>query len=127
MKTSSEVIVRNIIMEHIQDTYDDLLDICSGSDLLINHAYVYAGPLVAKKLDLKWISCNLSPTNFWSAYDPCVLPHSPVTVRLTRMGYRFNDLFNQFIRIYTKKWCRNLYKLRKDVWISDRSQPLFEG
>jgi UDP:flavonoid glycosyltransferase YjiC (YdhE family) len=56
LKTCSEVIVRNIIMEHIQDTYDDLLDICAGSDLLINHAYVYAGPLVAKKIGLKWIS-----------------------------------------------------------------------
>jgi UDP:flavonoid glycosyltransferase YjiC (YdhE family) len=127
LKTGSEVIVKNIIMEYIQDTYDDLLGICSGSDLLINHAYVYAGPMVAKKLNLKWISCNLSPTNFWSAFDPCVLPHSPTTIRLTKMGYRFNYFFNQFIRYYTKRWCLSLYKLRKDIGSSDRSQPLFEG
>jgi len=127
LQTGSEVIVKDIIMVHIHDTYDDLLQACGGTDLLINHSYCYAGPLVAKKLNIKWISCNLSPTNYWSAMDPCVLPHSPATVRLTRMGYRFNAIFNRFIRFYTKRWCSNLYKLRQDIGSGDQSQPLFEG
>jgi rhamnosyltransferase subunit B len=127
LKDGSKVIVKDIILPHIEESYLDLTEIVQGSDLLINHAYCYAGPIVAEKQKMKWISCNLSPTNFWSSLDPSVLPYSQFTFKIPSMGFRINFLLNKFIRNYTKSWCTTIYKLRNKINLPSIKQPLFEG
>jgi rhamnosyltransferase subunit B len=127
LKDGSKVIVKDIILPHIKESYLDLTKIIEGCDLLINHAYCYAGPIVAEEQKIKWISCNLSPTNFWSSIDPCVLPHSKFTFKIPSMGFRINFLLNKFIRLYTKSWCSKIYDLRKQINLPTIKQPLFEG
>ena len=49
---------------------------------------VYAAPLVAEKLSLRWVSGILSPFSFFSSYDPSVLVNVPSLIHLRKVGWR---------------------------------------
>ena len=41
--------VRELVMPHLRDSYDDLLEAVRGADLLVSHVITYAARLVAEK------------------------------------------------------------------------------
>src|SRR5215831_3776609 len=63
LRTGPEILYRKLILPHLRDTYDDLLSACSDADLMIAGELVYAAPLVAEKLGLRWVSAILSPSS----------------------------------------------------------------
>lgn len=67
LKRGPEVLFRRLILPHLRATYDDLLSVAAGADLLIAGELVYAAPLVAEKVGLPWVSLILSPCSFFSS------------------------------------------------------------
>ena len=59
LKTGPEVLFRKLILPHLRDTYDDLVSAAAGMDLMIAGELVYAAPLVAEKIGLRWVSAIL--------------------------------------------------------------------
>lgn len=55
-----------------------------GFDVLINHPFVFSGPVAAEKLEKRWISIALTPFGLFSASDPPVLPQIPLFHRPIR-------------------------------------------
>lgn len=115
------------IMRNIDITYNELLDITTDCDILINHCYCYAGPIVAEKRNLVWVSCHLSPTNFWSAYDPSALSNSEYLIHLPKLGLTINKFIIKMARKQSLKWCFPLEKLKKEIGLSNNKHPVFEG
>jgi rhamnosyltransferase subunit B len=77
LKSSLEVLYRNIILPELKGTYEDLLLAARDADLMIAGEVVYAAPLVAEKLALRWVSAILSPLSFFSSFDPSVTVNAP--------------------------------------------------
>src|ERR1700733_8416644 len=77
LKSGPETLFRRLILPQLEDTYADLLTAVSECDLLLAGELVYAAPLVAEKLGLRWGSIILSPCSFLSAYDPSLLVNMP--------------------------------------------------
>jgi rhamnosyltransferase subunit B len=72
-RRGGEVLFREYLVPHIEQSYEDLLDACHGADLLLTHTAGLAGPIVAELLRLPWLSVALQPLVFFSSHDPPVL------------------------------------------------------
>ena len=70
LKSGPEVLLRELVLPHLRETYEDLLASAAKTDLMVAGELVFAGPLVVEKLGLRWVSATLSPTSFFSAHDP---------------------------------------------------------
>ena len=62
----SEVIVRELLMPKLTETYEQLASAVAGADLLVSHPITYAAPVVAEQARLPWLSTVLAPMLFFS-------------------------------------------------------------
>src|SRR5689334_5341382 len=73
----AEYLFKGMLVPAVRDMYDDLSVAIEGADLLITHPIVLAGPIVAQKTGIPWVSTVLAPASIWSAFDPWVPPNMP--------------------------------------------------
>jgi len=95
------------------------------ADLLLTHPISLAGPLVAQKTGIPWVSSVLAPVSFFSAYDPPVPPFWSWMRHAKIFGPRFvAALFNQIKKLYQNK---HYEQFRIELGLPDRGNPVFEG
>lgn len=124
LKSGPETLFRKLILPHLENTYADLLAAANECDLLLAGELVYAAPLVAEKIGLRWGSIILSPCSFLSASDPSVLVNMPHLIRLRAAGARINRAFlNIGIRL-TRHWWEPVRRLRLREGLSPDCAPL---
>jgi UDP:flavonoid glycosyltransferase YjiC (YdhE family) len=117
--------MEEVIFPAVRDSYADLLSIVNGRDLLLTHPATYAGPLLAYKIGIPWISTVLAPTSFMSAYDPPVPPFWPWLVQLRRLGPRF---MKRVIAVAKKSYRPEaIDRFRAELGIHDYGNAVFEG
>jgi len=126
-RKGTERIIRQIMMPHLRDSYDDLMTAVQGADLLVTHEVIYAGPLVAQKTGIRWVSCVLSPIAFFSAYDPPVLPPYPALAKLRALGPVINGAILRLGKLTTRNWLKPVRQLRSELGLPLAENPLFEG
>src|SRR6266571_3362913 len=88
-RSGPNYLVGELILPHLRDSYSDLLEIVEDADLLVTHPITFAGPLVARKKMLPWVSVVLSPASFMSAYDAPVPPFWSWLGKFSLLGPRF--------------------------------------
>lgn len=126
VRTGTEFIVRQMLLPELQHTYDKLVDLCRGVDLIVGHFLAYAVPLVAEKLDLRWLQVFLHPTNLFSAHDPPVISGVPIH-KLRGLGVRPYMLAFRAARVVTGRWMRPVAELRMRAGLPVAKQhPLLE-
>lgn len=121
-----EQVIKHLMMPCLRDTYDDLLAICDGADLLLNSDICYPAPLVAEKLGLRRIHVVLSPLTFFSAADPGVLPPAPWLRHLRGLGPWPFQLVNALARRMTRGWTAEVQRLRVDLGIPKAGDPIWD-
>lgn len=127
-QTGAEFLIKELILPSIRDSYDDLNEAVRGADLLVTHVITFAGPLVAQKTGLPWISTVLAPVSLWSAHDPLVPPNMPWLAPFLRVaGVGVNRAFLGLAKKLTRPWMEPIYLLRKELGLPPGDQPLFDG
>jgi len=126
IRRGPEVLLRKLILPHLEDTYADLLAAAGDADLMIAGELVYAAPLVAEKLKLRWATLILSPCSFFSAYDPSVLVNRPELIRLRKAGLLVNRAILSLSRAFTNSWWRPIRVLRRAEGLSKGRNPLLD-
>ena len=124
LKRGPEVLFRDLILPHLRDTYADLLVAASDADLMLAGELVYAAPLVAEKLRLRWASIILSPCSFLSAYDPSFLVNVPALYRLRAAGRSINRLALDIGRLTIRHWWTPVRALRRELGLRLECDPL---
>src|SRR5215471_2924053 len=110
-----EVLVRELFMPHLRETYEDLESVAADADLLVNHPLVFVGPLLAEKRGLPWVSTVLAPLSLFSAEDPPVFPAAPWLRWARRFGAGAYRLVFRIPRLMLREWETPLYELRRDL------------
>ena len=124
----AEYLFKRMLVPAVRGMYHDLMSAIKGADLLVTHSIVLAGPLVAQKTGIPWISTVLSPSSLWSAFDPFVPPNAPWLHRvLTFFGPSAASAYQKFIKLVTNPWLVELYEFREDLGLPPGGHPLFEG
>ena len=114
-----------MLFPFVRDAYEDLLEVVKGADLLLTHPISFAGPLVAQKTGIPWVSSVLAPASFMSAYDPPRPPFWEWMRHLYNLGPRFVSVFFGQVKKY---YNNEVYtQLRNELGLPDRGNPVFEG
>ena len=127
-RRGTEYLIREYILPALEQSYADLLPICSRADLLLTHIAGYAGPLVAEKLQIRWLSVALQPAAFFSVYDPPVLAPAPWLRHLYRFGKWPFSLVLAIANRETRRWAKPVFRLRKRIGLPDSdANPILKG
>ena len=123
----AEYLFKRILVPALRDMYQDLRAI-KGADLLVTHPIVLAGPPLAQKSGIPWISTVLAPASLWSAFDPWVPPNMPWLHGLLKLGGPYvTSLYKKLVEALTNPWLIDVYELRDELGLPPGEHPLFEG
>lgn len=124
LKRGPEILIRQMVLPHLRETYEDTLEAATGADLMVAGEMNYAAPLVAEKLKLRWASAILSPTSFCSAHDPSVLVNVPWLIHARKAGWRaYRGIFN-LGRRGISHWWDPVRELRREQGLKPDCDPL---
>src|SRR5688572_1566678 len=123
----SEVIVRELLMTKIRETYEELRSAVAGADLLVTHPITFAGPVVAEQQRVPWLSTVLAPLSFFSAHDPAVLPTAPRLNDLPVLGPWLAHTILRLARPTLRRWVEPVERLRADLKLPRGGHPMLEG
>jgi len=122
-----EVIVRELLMPKLPEQYEELRRATTGADLLVVHPITYAGPVLAEREGLPWVSTVLAPMLFFSAADLPVFPQSPALVHARKLGLWAARWMVRIARSATSTWVEPVQRLRADLGLPRGGHPMFEG
>jgi rhamnosyltransferase subunit B len=127
-RRGGEVLFRDYLVPHIEQSYEDLLGACRGADLLLTHTAALAGPIVAELLNLPWLSVALQPLVFFSTYDPPVLSGAEWVRHFYQLGPFVFETLMALVRLQLKTWIAPLEKLRHRLGLSaPKNNPILDG
>lgn len=126
-RTGTEYLFRDIIVPSLQESYSDLYQPALESDLLITHPVAVTAPIVAEKLQKKWVSSALCPTSLWSVYDPPELSPVPSLAHLRLLGPRFQEAIKRLAKRITLPWIQQVLEFRESLGLPRGAHPIFEG
>ena len=55
-RRGSEVIIRELVVPALRDSFDDIAAAADGADLVLSHPITFAAPLVAETRGLPWMA-----------------------------------------------------------------------
>ena len=111
-KSGSGFLLNEMLFPFVRDGYEDLLRAVEGADLLLTHPISFAGPLVAQKTGMPWVSSVLAPVSFMSAYDPPVPPFWP---------------WMRHVQIAWPTFCRGVFQAGKKVLQEQKLRRVSRG
>lgn len=127
LKTGGEYLVREMLMPHLRDSFDDLTAATHDADVFVTHLVTFAAPLVAQKSKLPWISTVLAPISLLSIHDPPTPPIFPGIAKLYKLGLPAVRAWFWVMRTVTDRWFAPYYRLRDELGLPDRGNPFFSG
>lgn len=110
-----EIMVREMFMPHLRESYEDLARACGGADLLVTHPLTFAGPLLAQKTGLAWASSGLSPMTMYSAIDPALFPAAGWMLGARRLGVTAYRWVFSIPRAVVRRWEQPLREFRAEL------------
>jgi rhamnosyltransferase subunit B len=120
-------LIREYLIPHLRHAYADLTAATHGADLLVTHSITFAGPLVAERYRIPWVSTVLSPMPFFSAYDMPVFPSLAWLARLYRTRPGVSRVLMRVMKWMTRSWTAPIRQLRVEIGLLARGDPIYEG
>src|SRR5262245_32782261 len=126
-KRGPEVILREVMLPRVEDSYEDCQAAVQGADLLISHPITFAAPVLADKTGIPWISSVLAPISFFSTHDFPVLPAALFLKSLEQLGPWVAPLLHKLAQRSTRAWSAPVYKFRAKLGLPPGGDPIYEG
>jgi len=121
-------LMKKLLFPRLQESYEDLSEATRGADVLLTHPLTFAGPLVAEKVNIPWVSTVLAPISFFSAHE---FPALPVFTRtalvLRRLGPGAGRALVGLAKRATRHWPEPVRRLRTEIGLSPGKHPIHEG
>ena len=106
-----ERLFREWIVPALRESYNCLDELAHDADVLVTHTLSFAGPLVAQKRGLPWVSSAVSPL---ALLEPQLSPALPVAPWAADYP-GFNRLLLRLLRRQFGMWLRPVQDLRRDL------------
>jgi UDP:flavonoid glycosyltransferase YjiC (YdhE family) len=123
----SEVVIRELVVPSIRESYADFAEIVAGADLVVSHPITFAAPIAAEKLGVPWMSSVLAPLSFFSQYDFPAVPPMTWLTGLTRAAPAFARGMLALSKLATNPWVAPVHAFRRELGLAPGGHPLFEG
>jgi UDP:flavonoid glycosyltransferase YjiC (YdhE family) len=127
-KAGPEFVIRRLLLPYVREGFADLLAAVEGADLLVAHAIVFAGPLVAERTGLPWASVALAPLSMFSAHDPSFTSQMVWLRHFVRLGPVFWAPFYGAARWVSWGWSEPVRSARRELGLRPPPrEPLIDG
>jgi len=123
--TGSRYMLRDVILPQIRVSYENMLEASVHADLLVTQMLTFAGPIVAEKTGIPWVSTVLAPLSYFSYRDSPVL--SSRLNGLREAAPRLNAFVNRVARSTTRSWNSPVYQLRRELGLAQGLEPIYDG
>ena len=110
-----ELLIREMFMPYLRESYADLERACEGADLLVTHPLAFSGPLLAEKTGLRWASTALAPMGMFSAIDPPLFPAAAWLMQARKLGVAPYRWLFKLPRTMLRRWEGPLRGLRAEL------------
>jgi UDP:flavonoid glycosyltransferase YjiC (YdhE family) len=124
-----DFLLRRLIMPHVRESYEDMLEIVAGADLILTSSLAFGARLAAERRAIPWLGIVLQPLMFLSAYDPPEIPRAQwLTALLRRLGPGPTRWAMRVIKHAFGAQLRPVHALRAAIGLPAlRINPLFDG
>lgn len=126
-RRGTEFLLREYLIPRVREAFEDLLPVCEPADLLVTHVAGYAGPVVAERLGMRWVSAALQPSAMFSRFDLTTLPRARWLRHLYRLGPWFTGALLAIADRETRRWARPILTLRKELGLRTKCNPVMSG
>lgn len=123
----AEYLFKGMLAPAVRDMYQDLSVAIKDADLLVTHPIVLAGPILAEKTGIPWVSTALAPASLFSAFDPWVPPNAPWLHHVLKGGPFFARLYIKLLKAMSAPWMKPVNSLRAELGLPKGEHALFEG
>lgn len=110
----TKYVIRELVLPHLKDSYEALMQVVSSTDLLLTHPIIFAGSIVDEEMGIRWISSVFAPTSFLSAFDPPVLPTQSAGRNLKEFDPLINGTLFLFGKLSIRSWSEPLRQIRAE-------------
>jgi rhamnosyltransferase subunit B len=121
-----EFLVRDVLYPYTQSAVREALRAIEGADLVVTHTVAFGAQLAAEKTGIPWLSGNLAPAGFFSAYDPPVLPPYVWMGRFYALGPVTGRAMRALGRSITRRWLAPIRATRARLGLPPDRDPLFD-
>lgn len=104
-----------VIQTSLAASYEDLLSIVEGADLVLTHRIAYAAKCAAEKCSVPHVDIALSPMLFFSAHDPPFGGPAPFARNPSLVGRAWNRSLYSLIKTLARPYCREALKFRAEI------------
>lgn len=127
-RSGPEYLVRHLFMPHIRESYKDLRRAATGASTLVTHPITFAGPLLAEREGIDWVSSVLAPMSLFSAIDPPYFQSAPWLLWARRLGVGPYRAFFSLARRIVRSWEAPLHEFRAELGLPPTHRVAqFEG
>ncbi len=126
-RRGTEVVIRELVLPFLRQSYEDLTEAARGADLLVSHPLTFAVRMVAEKQGLPWASSLLAPIGFISVYDPPVPPAAPWLEWLRPLGPLFHRPLFWLVRRALRPLTQPCDELRAELGLPPVANLLLDG
>jgi UDP:flavonoid glycosyltransferase YjiC (YdhE family) len=116
-----------MVLPALRQSYNDLMQVAHHADLMLTHTVATAGPLVAQKLGVPWVSGVVSPIALYSRRDPPLLPILPGLATVPVLGPLWTRALMHVVRKRFEPIFQPVAELRAEIGLPPGQHPLFEG
>ena len=127
LRNGAEFIVRKLMMPALPTAYADAVEAIKGASLVVSHPMTFAAQLAADKAGIPWVSTQLAPMGYFSAYDPPVLPVAPFLKHLRPLGPALFRPLLGFAKRSVRGWTKPYRELRSESGLPPAGDPMFDG
>ena len=129
MLARNDFLLRDVLMPHLRQSYDDMADILAGADLLVASSLAFGARLAAERQGLPWVGVALQPMMFLSAFDAPVIPHAEwLSALLRRLGHIPTGWVLALAKLVVARQLRPVHALRNAIGLAPTGvNPLFGG
>jgi UDP:flavonoid glycosyltransferase YjiC (YdhE family) len=127
LRNGAEFIIRKLMMPALPTAYADAVEAIKGASLVVSHPMTFAAQLAADKAGMPWVSTQLAPMGYFSAYDPPVLPVAPFLKHLRPLGPALFRPLLGFAKRSVRGWTEPYRALRSELGLPPAGDPMFDG
>lgn len=124
---SAEFVIKELVAPWTRHFADDCAPLVRQADLVVTHPLTMTLPLLAQHHGIPWASTMLSPVTFFSPTDLPAVPMAPWLPRLTRALPWMAPAIVASGKWLSRRWLAPVDRLREELGLPDRGNPLFEG
>lgn len=124
---SAEFVIKELVAPWIPRFAADCAPLVREADLVVTHPLTMTLPLLAEHQGVPWASTMLSPVTFLSPTDLPAVPMAPWLPHLARAAPWLAPAIVASGKWLSRRWLAPVDRLREQLGLPDRGNPLFEG